>query len=47
MSKLNNNELKEINGGAVSSAIWAILGGIGILVVGIIDGYFNPIKCKQ
>ena len=33
--KLNNNELENIKG------------GIGILILGIFDGYRNPLKCNN
>ncbi len=45
MEKLSNNELKTINGG--SNTLWYILGGLGLLIVGIIDGFKNPIKCHN
>lgn len=47
MNKLTNNELKTINGGAVSTGFWIILGGVGLLLLGILDGYRNPLKCNN
>lgn len=43
--KLSNNELEKIQGGG--STLWMILGGIAILVLGIFDGYRNPLKCNN
>lgn len=43
--KLQNNELENIKGGGAT--LWAVLGGIGLLVLGILDGYFNPLKCNN
>lgn len=45
MKKLNDYELKEINGGAIK-AIWAAV-PLGItFVIGIIDGFLRPLKCN-
>lgn len=44
MNVIKNEELKNINGGA--KLLWYILGGIGVLLIGIIDGYRNPQKCN-
>ncbi len=46
MKNLNNNELKEINGGA-NFLLWSVLGGIGLLILGTLDGLFNPGKCNS
>ncbi len=43
--KLNNNELENIKGGGAT--FWMVLGGIGILILGIFDGYRNPLKCNN
>lgn len=46
MNKINDNELKTIQGGGFS---WGIAVGIVAAVtfiVGVVDGYINPIKCN-
>lgn len=46
MEKLNNLELESIKGGAVS---WGVLAGIvsgGIFLIGVLDGYLRPYKCR-
>ena len=45
LKELNNTELENINGGGAT--LWLVLGGIGILIVGILDGYRNPTKCNN
>lgn len=47
MVELNQKEMKEIQGGAVN---WTLIAGIGAaisFVIGIIDGYSNPLKCNN
>ena len=43
---LENNELKNINGGAISWTAGIIIGGIFTFIVGIIDGYVRPLACR-
>lgn len=43
---LNNNELKEVKGGAFSFVIAAIVGIIITFAIGVFDGFTNPIKCR-
>lgn len=45
MEKLQNVELMNVYGGA--KLLWGIIGGLGILIVGIIDGFINPNKCNK
>ena len=45
LKKLNNYELKNIKGGGAT--FWMVLGGIGLLILGIFDGYRNPLKCNN
>lgn len=44
--KLNNYELKNIKAGAISG--WLIAGIISGLtfIIGVIDGYVRPYKCR-
>lgn len=46
---LNDVELMNISGGAVKTiaAIAIVFGSVFAFVTGIIDGYFNPIKCRK
>ncbi len=46
--KLNDLELQNIKGGAISfkTALLVGIGGFLTLLVGIIDGYMNPNKCN-
>lgn len=46
MEKLNNIELENIQGGGLS---WGVLAGIvsgGIFLIGVLDGYLRPYKCR-
>lgn len=45
---LTNQELSEVNGGAIRLAVskWIIVGGIATFVIGIINGYLRPLTCK-
>ena len=45
MIELNKKELKEISGGV---SVWAIIGGIALVVfgIGVIDGVVRPLKCR-
>ncbi len=44
--RLNNNELKQITGGA---SVWAIIGAVAALIFGIgaVDGYARPPRCRR
>jgi len=47
MKKINDKELEQIEGGGIS---WGIALGIVAavtFVVGVVDGYINPIKCNE
>lgn len=47
ISELNNNDLKNIEGGAVSP--WVVIGvsaGI-VFLIGVLDGFFRPLKCNK
>lgn len=45
METLANVELMSVCGG--SRALWLIIGGGILLIVGIIDGIINPQKCNN
>jgi len=45
--ELNECEMCEINGGAIS---WSLLAGIGagiVYLIGVMSGYTNPSKCNN
>ena len=44
--ELNNQELMNINGGAIKWALVAFFAGAGAFIAGIIDGYLRPFKCR-
>lgn len=46
MKKLNENEMKQIQGGVNWVAVTFISGAISF-VIGIIDGLMNPKKCNS
>jgi len=43
---LKEQELMNINGGAKYSLI-AVVGAIGVFIVGVIDGILRPLKCNR
>lgn len=47
--KLSNLELVDVKGGALSlkAAILAGIAGLITFLIGIVDGYMNPIKCNM
>ena len=47
MQELNKNELNDVKAGAIRWGIVGIIGGIITFIVGVIDGYTNPSKCRQ
>lgn len=50
MEEITNNELITINGGGKKSlwgAFGIVLGVIGTLIAGIIDGYLRPLTCNK
>ena len=46
MKNLTESELKDLTAGAIHWGIVGIIGGIITFLVGVIDGYTNPSKCK-
>lgn len=47
MQILKTEELYNINGGAMKKALLTGLVAIGVLLAGIIDGLFRPLKCHR
>lgn len=46
MKKINQNEMKKINGGGIKVGVVMALGALASFIIGIIDGYIRPIACK-
>jgi len=48
MNKLNNEEMINLKGGAISyKAIIALVGAGVAFLIGVIDGLINPRKCNN
>lgn len=51
MKILNNTEMMNVEGGAVSastvSLIVGIVTGVAVFLIGVWDGYLNPNKCSR
>ena len=45
--ELEDKEMKEIVGGAITWEAVAVGGGIIALIIGIISGYTNPTECNN
>ncbi len=45
MIKLENEQLKKINGGGVGA--WFLIGGIIVFLIGVADGYVRPLACNN
>ena len=43
MEYLDSNSLKQVEGGAVKTVV-AILAGVAVFVVGVLDGFLRPLK---
>ena len=46
MIKIDNNELKNINGGGLSLGAWLAIASAVTFIIGVIDGYVRPLKCN-
>lgn len=46
MYNLSNEKLKQITGGGLSFGAWAAIGAGIVFVIGVIDGYVRPYKCR-
>ena len=44
--RLTDNELKQINGGGLSIGTGFLFGGIITFIIGFMDGYIRPLKCR-
>ena len=46
MMEINTNELKNIKAGSIKWGLVGLIGGIVAFVIGVVEGYTNPYKCK-
>ncbi len=44
MNTLEKVELKQIEGGAIKAGVAAIIAGIGVFIVGVLDGMLRPLR---
>lgn len=47
MKILNENELKKVKGGALGSKLLLGLISGGAFIIGLIDGFIRPLKCRN
>ena len=46
MMEVNTSELKNIKAGSIKWGLVGLIGGIVAFVIGVVEGYTNPYKCK-
>ena len=46
MKKLNDKEMKEINGGGINIGLWIGIGAGISFLIGLVDGLIRPLKCN-
>jgi len=46
MTKIDNNELKTINGGGLGIGAWLAIASAVTFIIGVIDGYVRPLACN-
>lgn len=46
MNQLTNQELLSIEGGAISAGLALIIIAGVVFIIGIIDGYVRPLRCR-
>ena len=42
---LNEKQLMQVSGGGYG--LWAAIAGVIAFIIGIADGFLNPVKCNQ
>lgn len=47
MRTISLSEMKEVEGKGMSWTLWGVIGGVITLIVGIVDGFTNPTKCRN
>ena len=45
--ELNELEMQEVSGGAITVGTAAVIGGITFFILGAISGYTNPTRCNN
>lgn len=46
MQKINEEELKRINGGGFNIGLGFLIGAGISFVIGLVDGYIRPLACR-
>jgi lactobin A/cerein 7B family class IIb bacteriocin len=46
MKKLNDDELKQINGGGFHIGLGILIGAGVSFIIGLVDGYIRPLACR-
>lgn len=47
MKRINNEQLKNVKGGAINLKLMAGIGAFASFLIGVIDGLMNPKKCNN
>ena len=47
ITKLNETELLEVSGGALSAGAWMAIGGGVVFLIGVLDGLMRPLACHN
>ncbi len=47
MELLNNENMLSVNGGALSAGAWLGIGAGIVFLIGVIDGFLRPYKCRS
>ena len=46
MKELNNEEMMNVKGGALSFKVAGLIGGALVFLIGFVDGLINPKRCR-
>lgn len=46
MKELNESEMLSVKAGGISAGMIAVIGGCIAFIVGILDGYTRPFRCR-
>ncbi|MDE6141332.1 MAG: hypothetical protein K2G03_01890 [Bacilli bacterium] len=44
---LSNEDLNEVVGGGIKIGVSIVVAAVVTFVIGVIDGYFRPLKCNK
>lgn len=47
MIELTTKDMTHVEGGEISFGLVVGIGALAIFIIGVIDGYVNPIKCNN